>query len=104
MIGRRLDVGEFALAVAAGDRLERLLPESRRAVVVDADDDVAVTREHLRVPAEMPAVGLRRVRAAVDHLEQRPAPQRIEIRRIDDPRVQGLAAPAANGELARIAE
>ena len=63
-------------------------------MVVDPGDDVAVTGEHLRVPAEMPAVHMRRMRPAVDRMQQRPFLPRIEFRRIRDPHLHGLAMPA----------
>jgi hypothetical protein len=64
-VGAGLDVGEFLFAVTAGDRLEPLLAEARGAVIIHRRDDIALAREHLRVPAEMPCVLVRRMRSAV---------------------------------------
>src|SRR5262249_15254569 len=67
-------------------------------------DDIAVAREHLRVPAEVPAIGVRGMGTAVDRMQQGPLPIRIEARRIRHPHLHGLSTPALDAELPRLAE
>ena len=73
-------------------------------MIVHADDDVAVAGEHLGIPPEVPAVDMRRMRASVNRVQQRPLFARVEIGRVRDPDLDGLPAPTAYRQLTRRAE
>ena len=65
-------------------------PKRGRAVVVHAHHHVALRGEHVVVPAEVEVVAPRRVRPAVDVVQQRPLLLRVEVGRVDRP----TSAPA----------
>src|SRR5207244_7291648 len=102
--GGRLDVRQLALAEFMPDGLAEILAERRRAVEIDAGDDVALRREDLVVPAEVPRVRRNRLRRAVDRMAQRGLLPRVEARREHQPHLHRFAAPAAKAELLRRAE
>ena len=68
-IGDGLGVGEFAWAEIAVDAAEEGFIKTRRAVIVNGRDDVALRGERLYVPAVVPRVKVGGVRAAVDVLQ-----------------------------------
>src|SRR2546422_2596213 len=75
--------------------LDELLAERGRAVEIHAGDDVALRREDLVVPAEVPRVRRNRVRPAVDRMQQRVLLLRVEARREHQPHLYRFPAPAA---------
>ena len=95
-VGRALDVLQLELAPAAGDRVGEAIAEARRAVVVHAGHHVARRRHRLVVPAPVPAVAHRGVRAAVDQVHQRRLglAARVESGRVVEPHLHRLAERA----------
>ena len=73
----------FAAPIAA-DRVGELLSVTGRAMEIDHDDDIAVGREQLRIPAIRPRISPRALRSAVDQKLQRIFLVRIESRRLDE--------------------
>src|SRR5207245_3686407 len=69
--GGRLDVRQLALAEFVPNGLDEFLAERGRAVEIHPGDEVALRREDLVVPAEVPRVRRNRVRSAVDRMQQR---------------------------------
>jgi hypothetical protein len=85
------------------DRLEEILPERGRAVVIHAHHDITLGREDLVVPAEVEVVMPRRVRAAMDVVQQRPLLRGVEVGRIYSPHLHFLALPSLDAEFAHLA-
>ena len=69
-------------------------------MVVDTDHHIAMSGEELHVPSKMPAVGVSCMRTAMDRMQQRPFLFRVKIGRIYHPRLDGVALPSLDRELA----
>mmetsp|Transcript_4934 Transcript_4934/g.17731 ORF Transcript_4934/g.17731 Transcript_4934/m.17731 type:complete len:673 (-) Transcript_4934:1368-3386(-) len=93
-VGAGLDVLQLELAPVAGDAVQELEAEARRAVVVHAGHHIARGREDLVVPAPVPAVAKGRVRATVDDMHHGPLLLGVEVGRVDQPHLHLVAARA----------
>ncbi|MFN8422559.1 MAG: hypothetical protein U0470_03935, partial [Anaerolineae bacterium] len=88
-VRRRLDVAAGLIAPAAQDRLRERLTEAGRAVEVHEGHDITGSGERVRAPPPVPAVAERAVRAAVDHVHERPG-LRGPLARGRDRRARGI--------------
>ena len=104
VVDDRVDVGHDLAAPVAADLVDELLPEAGRAARVRRGDDPALRRPQRRIPSRRPRVFPGALRSAVNQEHHRILPRGVEVRRLDQPVLDGRASrcPSPSGSPAAV--